>query len=180
MKKGVIVLMVCAVLLVSATAWALNRNEEVTLGTPKDLKDFFVDSEGKHIAIIVVGENAPATDVTGAAWIAAAMETLAQEKGTTIDPESLIINDNEVTEDMKNTYNILLVGGPELIDYNGGRVVRNTLTKELCDMKHTTIEGSTYMYVIDAFAKGKDVIIVVGEGREGPKDNAKKLAGDMI
>jgi len=178
MKKGLIVLMVCAVLLVSATAWALNRNEEVAVG--KDPKDFFVDSEGKHIAIIVVGENAPATDVTGAAWIAAAVETLAQEKGTTIDPESLIINDNEVTEDMKNTYNIILVGGPELIDYNGERVIRNTLTKELCDMKHMTIEGSTYMYVIDAFAKGKDVIIVVGEGREGPKDNAKKLAGYMI
>jgi len=46
-------------------------------------------------------------------------------------------------------------------------------------MKHITIEGSTYMYVIDAFAKGKDVIIVAGEGREGPKDTAKKLADDM-
>jgi len=121
MKKGVIVLMVCSALLISTTAWALNRNEEVTLG--KDLTDFFVDSEGKHMAIIVVGENAPATDVTGAAWIAAAVETLTREKGTAIDPESLIINDNEVTEDMKNTYNIVLVGGPELIDYNGEWVI---------------------------------------------------------
>jgi len=72
------------------------------------------------------------------------------------------------------------VGGPELIDYNGERVIRNTLTKELCDTKHLTLEGSTYMYVIDAFAKGKDVIILAGEGKEGPKNNAKKLAGYMI
>jgi len=77
-------------------------------------------------------------------------------------------------------YNIVLVGGPELIDYNGEQVIRNLLTKELCDMKHLTIEGSTYMYVADAFVKGKDVIIVAGEGRGGPKDTAKKLAEDMI
>jgi len=73
------------------------------------------------------------------------------------------------------------VGGPELIDYNGERVIRNTLTKELCDTKHLILEGSTYMYVINnAFAKGKDVIILAGEGKEGPKNNAKKLAGYMI
>lgn len=73
------------------------------------------------------------------------------------------------------------MGGPELIDYNGERVIRNTLTKELCDTKHLTLEGSTYMYVINnAFAKGKDVIILAGEGKGGPKNNAKKLAGYMI
>ena len=177
MKKSFIVVMVCGVLLVSATAWALNRNE--SLWIPSEHKDFFVNAEGEPVVIIVVGENAPATDVTGAAWIAAAVETLAQEKGATIDPESLIVNDNEVTEDMKNTYNILLVGGPELIDYNGERVIRNTLTKELCDMKHMTVE-EPYMHIIDVFAKGKDVIILAGEGKEGPKNNAKKLAGYMI
>jgi len=186
MKKSLIALIVCVVVLVSAIAWALNRNEEKTLGTPKDLKDFFVNSQGNPAVIIVVGENAPAADVTGALWIAESVEILCKEKGVAIDPETLIINDNEVTEEMKNEYNIVLVGGPELIGpemmdyYLGTQVIRNPLTKELCDMKHITVDRSNYLYVPNAFVKGKDAIIVAGEGNEGPKDIAENLAKEMV
>jgi hypothetical protein len=187
MKKSLIALIVCVVVLVSAIAWALNRNEEKTLGTPKDLKDFFVDSQGSPAVIIVIGENAPAADVTGALWIAESVEILCKEKGVEIDPESLIINDNEVTEEMKNKYNIVLVGGPELIGpemspnyYIGKQVIRNPLTKELCDMKNITVKESTYIYVPNAFVKRKDVIIVAGEGTEGPKNVAEQLANEIV
>ena len=174
-------------MLISAVAWTLNRNEEKTLGEPEDLKSFFVDSEGNPIAIIVIGENAPAADVIGASWIAESVEILCKEKGVSIDPESLIINDNEVTEEMKNKYNIVLIGGPELIGpemppnfHLGKQVIRNPLTIELCEMKHITIKESTYIYVPDAFVKGKNAIIVAGEGVEGPKNVAEQLANEIV
>ena len=104
-----------------------------------------------------------------------------------IDPESLIINDNEVTEEMKNKYNIVLIGGPELIGpemspnfHLGKQVIRNPLTIELCEMKHITIKESTYIYVLDAFVKGKNPIIVAGEGVEGPKNVAEQLANEIV
>ena len=67
-------------MLISAVAWTLNKNEEKTLGEPEDLKSFFVDSEGNPIAIIVIGENAPAADVIEASWIAESVEILCKEK----------------------------------------------------------------------------------------------------
>ena len=79
-----------------------------------------------------------------------------------IDPESLVKLDESIDAAMKNTYNLVLIGGP----------VANALVQELVDLGKTTFEqwenateGDLEM-IDDAYAVGKDVLIVAGSDRD--------------
>jgi len=101
-----------------------------------------------------------------------------------IDPMSLVVNDDEVTETMKATSNLILVGGPGLVVCVGAEPqVANTLTQELVDQGLSTVDWSTstgeYEYIANAFAEGKDVIIVAGADREATKHAVEMLINDL-
>lgn len=56
---------------------------------PSENKDFFVDPEtGEPNAIVVVGANAAASDVTAGAWVAAQIGSMAYYEETTTDIET--------------------------------------------------------------------------------------------
>ena len=101
-----------------------------------------------------------------------------------IDPMSIVVNDDEVTQTMKIGYNLILVGGPGLVVCVGAEPqVANTLTKELIDQGLSTVDWETslgeYEYIPNAFAEGKDVIIVAGADREATRYAVKTLINDL-
>jgi len=101
-----------------------------------------------------------------------------------IDPMSIVVNDDEVTQTMKIGYNLILVGGPGLVVCVGAEPqVANTLTKELIDQGLSTLDWATslgeYEYIPNAFAEGKDVIIVAGADREATRYAVKTLINDL-
>ena len=100
-----------------------------------------------------------------------------------IDPMSLIVNDDEVTDTIKTTSNLILVGGPGLVETPQGTKICNTLTKELCDQKLSTVDWfnsvGEYEYIPNAFAEGKDVLIVAGKDREATQKAVEKLINDL-
>jgi len=79
-----------------------------------------------------------------------------------IDPESLVKLDEVIDAEMKNTYNLVLIGGP----------VANALVQELVDLAKTTFEqwenatDGDLEVIEDAYAVGKDVLIVAGSDRD--------------
>ncbi|HPR41789.1 MAG TPA: S-layer protein [Candidatus Methanofastidiosa archaeon] len=79
-----------------------------------------------------------------------------------IDPEALIQLDEAVNASLKNTYNLILIGGP----------VANSLVQELVDLSLTTYEQwenattGDLELIEDAYADGRDVLIVAGSDRE--------------
>jgi len=101
-----------------------------------------------------------------------------------IDPMSITVNDDEVTETMKIGYNLILVGGPGLVVCVGSEPkVANMLTKELIDQGLSKVDWSTslgeYEYIPNAFAEGKDVLIVAGADREATRYAVKTLINDL-
>ncbi len=101
-----------------------------------------------------------------------------------IDPMSIVVNDDEVTETMKMGYNLILVGGPGLVVCVGAEPqVANRLTKDLVDQGLSTVEWTEslgeYEYIADAFAEGKDAIIVAGADREATRYAAQALLNDL-
>jgi len=107
--------------------------------------------------------------------------TATEKTEVEIDPMSIVVNDDEVTETMKAANNLVLVGGPGLtVDpFSEELRICNTLTKELCDQKLSTVDWfnslGEYEYIADAFVKGKDVIIVAGKDREATRHAVENL-----
>ena len=101
-----------------------------------------------------------------------------------IDPMSIVVNDDEVTQTMKIGYNLVLVGGPGLVVCVGAEPqVANTVVKELLDQGLSTIDWDTslgeYELIADAFVEGKDVLIVAGADREATRYAVKTLINDL-
>jgi len=111
--------------------------------------------------------------------------TATEKTEVEIDPMSIVVNDDEVTETMKASSNLVLVGGPGLtVDpFSEELRICNTLTKELCDQKLSTIDwfnsDGEYEYIADAFVEGKDVIIVAGKDRESTRHAVENLLNDL-
>jgi len=106
-----------------------------------------------------------------------------ETKHVKIDPMSLIVNDDEVTETMKATKNLVLVGGPGLVETPQGAKTCNILTKKLCDDGLSTVNWfysvGEYEYIANAFTEDKDVIIVAGKDREATQKAIEKLINDL-
>ncbi len=79
-----------------------------------------------------------------------------------IDPEKLVKLDDEITPNLMEEYNLILVGGP----------AANTIVKKLVEYKYTseekwaTSEGEMEL-LKDVYATGKDILIVAGKDRGG-------------
>jgi len=92
-----------------------------------------------------------------------------------IDPESLVKLDETINAAMKNTYNIVLIGGP----------VANALVQELVDLGKTTFEqwenatSGDLELIEDAYAVGKDVLIVAGSDRDATAAAALALIAEL-
>ncbi|MCK4433314.1 MAG: S-layer protein [Methanomicrobia archaeon] len=102
-----------------------------------------------------------------------------------IDPMSIVVNDDEVTDTMKATSNLVLVGGPGLVVCVGATPqVANTLTQDLVDQGLSVVDWATstgeYEYVADAFAEGKDVVIVAGADRDATRHAVELLLNDLM
>ncbi|HOP08754.1 MAG TPA: S-layer protein [Candidatus Methanofastidiosa archaeon] len=90
-----------------------------------------------------------------------------------IDPTTLVALDTDVDNDpeLKNQYNLILVGGP----------VANSLVQDLIDLEFTTFaewdtsSGDAKLYE-DVYAFGKDVLVVAGKDRTA----TAKAALDLI
>ncbi|MCD6466310.1 MAG: S-layer protein, partial [Methanomicrobia archaeon] len=106
-----------------------------------------------------------------------------ETKHVKIDPMPLIVNDDEVTETMKATKNLVLVGGPGLVETPQGAKTCNILTKKLCDDGLSTVNWfysvGEYEYIANAFTEDKDVIIVAGKDREATQKAVEKLSNDL-
>jgi len=101
-----------------------------------------------------------------------------------IDPMSIVVNDDEVTDTMKASSNLVLVGGPGLVVCVGAEPqVANTLTQELVDQGLSTVNWvasiGEYEYIANAFADGKDVVIVAGADREATRHAVENLLNDL-
>jgi len=101
-----------------------------------------------------------------------------------IDPMSIVVNDDEVTDTMKASSNLVLVGGPGLVVCVGAEPqVANTLTQELVDQGLSTVNWVTsigeYEYIANAFADGKDIVIVAGADREATRHAVENLLNDL-
>ncbi len=112
-------------------------------------------------------------------------ETVTTElKSVKIDPMSIVVNDDEVTETIKATNNLVLVGGPGLVVCVGAEPqVANTLTKDLVDQGKSTVDWEAspgeYEYIADAFVDGQDVVIIAGADRDATKAAAESLINDL-
>jgi hypothetical protein len=78
-----------------------------------------------------------------------------------LEPEALVKLDENITTEMKQEYNLVLIGGP----------VANTIVQELVDLGKTTFEKwdtseGELELLADAFADGKHVLIVAGKDRD--------------
>jgi hypothetical protein len=78
-----------------------------------------------------------------------------------LEPEALVKLDENITTEMKQEYNLVLIGGP----------VANTIVQELVDLGKTTFEKwdtseGELELIADAFADGKHVLIVAGKDRD--------------
>ena len=101
-----------------------------------------------------------------------------------IDPMAIVVNDDEVTDTMKATSNLVLVGGPGLVVCVGATPqVANTLTQDLVDQGLSVVDWAAstgeYEYVADAFAEGKDVVIVAGADRDATRHAVELLLNDL-
>ena len=110
--------------------------------------------------------------------------TTTEVKLVDIDPMSIVVNDDEVTDTMKASSNLILVGGPGLVVCVGAEPqVANTLTQELVDQGLSTVNWETsigeYEYIANAFAEGKDVVIVAGADREATRHAVENLLNDL-
>jgi S-layer protein (TIGR01564 family) len=78
-----------------------------------------------------------------------------------LEPEALVKLDENINTEMKQEYNLVLIGGP----------VANTIVQELVDLGKTTFEKwdtseGELELIADAFADGKHVLIVAGKDRD--------------
>lgn len=110
--------------------------------------------------------------------------TTTEVKLVDIDPMSIVVNDDEVTDTMKASSNLVLVGGPGLVVCVGAEPqVANTLTQELVDQGLSTANWvasiGEYEYIANAFADGKDVVIVAGADREATRHAVENLLNDL-
>ncbi|HEC92701.1 MAG TPA: TIR domain-containing protein [Candidatus Atribacteria bacterium] len=90
-----------------------------------------------------------------------------------IDPYSLIIKEDEITNNIKIAFNLLLVGFIE----------DNKLIKSLIDQGLSKIDWKIFLggfeLIPDAFTKGKDVIICSGKNTQAVLEGLKKLANKL-
>jgi hypothetical protein len=89
-------------------------------------------------------------------------------------PESLVKLDENITTEMKQEYNLVLIGGP----------VANTIVQELVDLGKTTFEKwdtseGDLQHIENAFADGKDVLIVAGKDRDATTTAALDLVNAL-
>ncbi|MEA1994118.1 MAG: S-layer protein, partial [Euryarchaeota archaeon] len=89
-----------------------------------------------------------------------------------------------VTVTMKTTSNLVLVGGPGLVVCVGAEPqVANTLTQDLVDQGLSTVDWKSstgeYEYIADAFAEGKDVVVVAGADRDATGAAVESLINDL-
>jgi len=96
------------------------------------------------------------------------------KKYVSIDPDSLVKLDENITAAMKQQYNLVLIGGP----------VANSIVQELVDLEYTTFEkwdtsAGEWELVEDVYAVGKDVLIVAGMDRDATAAAALALIAEM-
>jgi hypothetical protein len=101
-----------------------------------------------------------------------------------IDPMSIVVNDDEVTDTMKAANNLVLIGGPGLVVCVGAEPqVANTLTQELVDAGTSAVDWDSstgeYEYIGDAFVDGKDVVILAGADRVATRHAVELLLQDL-
>ena len=107
-----------------------------------------------------------------------------------IDPTEIVMEDSYIIVNpvIKSSKNLILVGGPGLVTQGVGPdgetfAICNQLTKDLVDLGLSKVDWFTspgeYEYIADAFADGKDVIIVAGADRIGTKQAVQKLLEDL-
>jgi hypothetical protein len=90
------------------------------------------------------------------------------EGAADVQPSSLLRLANEVT-DTDMTYNLILIGGPDV----------NLFTREIVEMGLSTVVWSEsageWEYIINPFGYSRDVLIVAGKDRESTSFAARKL-----
>jgi hypothetical protein len=91
-----------------------------------------------------------------------------------LEPEALVKLDENITTEMKQEYNLVLIGGP----------VANSIVQELVDLGKTTFEKwdtseGDLELIEDAFADGKGVLIVAGKDRDATTTAALDLVNAL-
>ena len=87
-----------------------------------------------------------------------------------VDPYTMLIRDTEITREMKQEYNLILVGGPGLVlQPTGEKRTANEITEELILNGYSKVNWyvslGKFEYIERAFSD-KGVIIVAGKDRE--------------
>ncbi len=115
---------------------------------------------------IVYGKNAPAKDFESTQLLKPYIEGIAK---TSVP----VITDEEVTQEDKQNYNLILVGGP----------VANKITNEIIGKMDIQVsnynpgwEKGVINRVDNAFGTGTDVIVIAGSDREGTDISARALS----
>jgi len=170
-----------AVMIGSAVAVAWDPSESEW--DPSDHKDFFVDPEtGEPNAIVVVGANAAASDVTAAGWIAAQIGSMAYHEDVKteaitetwdsndyVSPYDDDWGDNMVTKDDNGSNNadVILVGDVAG-DFSGGipYFKLKTLWWEDTDKK-----GTPGYEVLNNYEKREEIYVNLTHDWEYVKDS---------
>ncbi|MFQ6051234.1 MAG: S-layer protein [Candidatus Hydrothermarchaeota archaeon] len=114
---------------------------------------------------IVYGKSAPSKDLESARLLKNYIEGMAK---TSVS----IITDEEVTQEDKENYNLILVGGP----------VANKITKEILSKMDIQVSNMNPGWgrgiinrVNNPFGTGTDVIVIAGSDRDGTEISARAL-----
>jgi len=90
-----------------------------------------------------------------------------------IDPYGIIIKGNEVTDHIKATYNLLLIGF----------IKDNALMKDLIEQRKSKVAWKTsdgeFEFIHDAFIEGKNTIICSGKNTDAILNGLRKLLGKL-
>ncbi len=87
-----------------------------------------------------------------------------------VDPYTMLVRDTELTREMKDNYNLILVGGPGMVlQSTGEKKVANNVTEEVVlkgdSQVNWFVTTGKYEYLENVFSE-KDVVIVAGRDRE--------------
>jgi len=158
---------------VGKITFRVKRCEDISLAKGEKFRLPFEGNPSAVIGMTDLEVGSILLDIDGETYTVAEDEPIKLEVARPVDiPETITLLDSEVTPEITNRYNLILVGGPKVNDlvYALRTLGKSTVAYEELGPGNGAIE-----WIEDAFVEGKDVLIVAGYDREGTRAAAIEL-----
>ena len=162
---------------VGKITFKVKRCEDISLAKGEKFRLPFEGNPSAVISMTDLEIGSILLDIDGETYAVAEDEPIKLEVARPVDiPETITLLDSEVTEEVMNRYNLILIGGPKV----------NKLVAELRGRGKSTVAYEELGYgngaiewIKDAFVEGKDVLIVAGYDRTGTRAAARELIREL-